>query len=55
MQGTLNLYLGQSYIEIDNKIAKEYFLKAKAILSKVFDKDHQVFEAIEYALEQCEK
>ena len=55
VQGNLNFYLGQIHIDIDKKVAKEYFLKAKAIFSKVFDKSHQVFEAIEDGLTQCEE
>ncbi|MDL2251233.1 tetratricopeptide repeat protein [Odoribacter sp. OttesenSCG-928-J03] len=54
VQGNLNFYLGQIYIEKDKKIAKEYFLKAKKIFIKVFDKNHQVFGAIEDGIKQCE-
>jgi len=42
-------------IEMDKKIAKEYFLKSKEIFSKVFNKDHQVFKAINDGLNQCGK
>jgi tetratricopeptide (TPR) repeat protein len=54
VQGNLNFYLGRIYVEKDKKIAKEYFLKSKEIFGKIFDKDHQVFNAIEEGLEQCE-
>jgi tetratricopeptide (TPR) repeat protein len=53
--GNLNFYLGKIYIDTDKKVAKEYFLKAKDIFSKIYDKDHQVFKAIDEGLKQCEK
>lgn len=55
IQGNLNFYLGKIYIDTDKKLAKEYFLKAKDIFSKVYDKEHQVFKAIDEGLKQCEK
>jgi hypothetical protein len=55
VQGNLNFYLGNIYIETDKKLAKEYFLKSKEIFSKIFNKDHQVFNAIENGLKQCEQ
>jgi tetratricopeptide (TPR) repeat protein len=45
--GNLNFYLGKLYIDSDKKIAKEYFLKAKSTFSSIYDKDNQVFKAIE--------
>ena len=45
--GNLNFYLGKLYIDSDKKIAKEYFLKAKSIFLAIYDKDNQVFKAIE--------
>ena len=54
VQGNLNFYLGRIYIETDKKIAKEYFLKSKEIFGKIFNKDHQVFNAIDEGLKQCE-
>jgi tetratricopeptide (TPR) repeat protein len=54
VQGNLNFYLGQNFIESDKKVAKDYFLKAQEIFSKLFDKNHQVFEAIEDGLKECE-
>ena len=54
VKGNLNFYLGRIYVETDKKIAKEYFLKSKEIFSKIFDKEHQVFNAIEEGLKQCE-
>lgn len=53
--GSFNFYLGRIYVDSDKKLAKEYFQKAKEIFSKVYDKDHQVFEAIEDGLKQTEK
>jgi tetratricopeptide (TPR) repeat protein len=53
--GNLNFYLAKTYLETDKKTAKEYFLKAKDIFSKIYDKDHKVFKAIEEGLSQCEK
>ena len=55
VQGNLNFYLGKIYVEKDKKIAKEYFLKAKKIFGKIFDSDHQVFNAIEDGLKECGK
>jgi len=55
VQGSLNFYLGMVNIGFDKKIAKEYFLKSKEIFSKVFNKDHQVFKAIDDGLKQCGK
>jgi len=54
IQGNLNFYLGQIYIETDKKTAKEYLLKAQNIFSKIFEKNHQVFEVISEGLKQCE-
>ncbi|MDR0518055.1 MAG: tetratricopeptide repeat protein [Fibromonadaceae bacterium] len=53
VEGALNFYLGEAYIEMDKKIAEEYFLKSKEVFSKVFPKDHQVFGVIEENLKQC--
>jgi tetratricopeptide (TPR) repeat protein len=54
VQGNLNFYLGRIYVETNKKIAKEYFLKSKEIFGKIFDKAHQVFNAIDEGLKQCE-
>jgi hypothetical protein len=47
--------LGRIYIDIDKKVAKEYFLTAKQFFSKEYNKDHQVFKAIEDGIKQTEK
>ena len=54
VQGNLNFYIGRIYIDTDKKMAKKYFLKSKEIFGKIFDKNHQVFNAIEEGLKQCE-
>lgn len=51
--GSLNFYLGRIHLESDKKAAKEYFTKAKEVFSKVYEKDHPVFAAIEDGLERC--
>lgn len=53
--GNLNFYLGKYYLDSDKKLAKEYFIKAKDIFDKIFDKDHPVFKAIEDGIEQADK
>jgi len=55
VQGNLNFYLGKIYIGTDKKIAKTYFLKSKEIFGRIFDKNHQVFSAIDEGIKQCEK
>jgi len=55
VQGNLNFYLARIYLDKDKKIAKDYFIKAKEVFEKVFDKDHAVFNAIDEGLEQCKK
>lgn len=50
--GNLNFYLGRLYLESDKKAAKEYFLKAKSIFSTLYDKNNQVFKAIEDGIKQ---
>lgn len=50
--GNLNFYLGRLYIDSDKKIAKEYFVKAKTTFSAIYDKDNQVFKAIEDGIKQ---
>lgn len=55
VQGSLNFYLARIYLDIDKKVAKDYFIKAKETFEKVFDKDHAVFNAIDEGLEQCKK
>jgi len=50
VMGSLNFYLGKYYLEIDTKVAREYFLASKEDFSKVFDKEHPVFKAIEEGL-----
>jgi tetratricopeptide (TPR) repeat protein len=54
VQGYLNFYLGKMYIGTDKKIAKEYFLKAKDVFSKVYNKDHQVLKTIDEGIKKCE-
>ena len=54
IKGNLNFYLGESYIGTDKKTAKSYFLKSKKIFRKIYDKNHQVFNAIDEGLKQCE-
>ena len=54
VQGNLNFYLGRIYVETDKKTAKAYFLKSKEIFGRIFDKSHQVFNAIDDGLKQCE-
>lgn len=53
--GSLNFYLGQLYLDIDKKMAKEYFQKAKDIFTTVFDKDNTVFLVIERGIKESEK
>ncbi|MBK6901470.1 MAG: hypothetical protein IPH04_01315 [Saprospirales bacterium] len=53
--GNLNFYLGRYYLDVDKKLAKKYFLKAKEIMSKVYDKDHEVFEAINDGIRKASK
>jgi len=55
VQGNLNFYLGRIYLDTDKKLAKEYFLKAKEIFSKIYEKDHKVFTAIDDAIKLAEK
>lgn len=55
VQGSLNFYLARIYLDIDKKVAKDYFIKAREIFEKIFDKDHAVFNAIDEGLEQCKK
>lgn len=55
VEGNLNFYLAKIYTASDKQVAKEYFLKAKEIFSKIYEKDHQVFKAIEEGLKQLEK
>lgn len=52
--GSLNFYLAKFYLDTDKKLAKEYFFKAKDIFSKVYNKDHQVFKAIEDGIKQTD-
>jgi len=54
VQGNLNFYLARIYLDIDKKIAIDYFMKAKKVFEKLFTKDHPVFNAIEDGLKQCE-
>ena len=53
--GNLNFYLGKFYIDSDKKLAKEYFNKAKDIFSKIYDKTHAVFKAIEDGIKQTDR
>jgi len=55
VEGSLYFYLARIYIEKDKKLAKEYFLKAKDIFSKVYKEDHKVFKAIDEGLELLKK
>jgi len=53
--GNLHFYLGQLYLNIDKKLAKEHFLKAKDIFSSIFDKNNSVFGAIKEGLKLADK
>mgnify|MGYP001182323510 FL=1 len=53
--GSIYFYLGIIYLDLDKAIAKADFLKAKELLLKVFDKNHQVFTAIEQGLKMAEQ
>ena len=55
VEGNLNFYLGKIFIDTDKKLSKQYFLSAKEIFSKIYDKDHRVFKAIDEGLKQLEK
>jgi tetratricopeptide (TPR) repeat protein len=55
VEGNLNFYLGQIFIDSDKKLSKEYLLNAKKIFSKIYDKDHQVFKTIDEGLKQLDK
>ena len=55
VEGSLYFYLARIYIERDKKLAKDYFLKAKEIFSKVYKEDHKVFKAIDEGLELLKK
>lgn len=55
VQGGLNFYLGKLYLGIDKDSAKSYFLNAKEIFSKIYDKDNQVFTAIKQGIKEAEK
>lgn len=52
VKGNLNFYLGRIYIETDKKLATEYFVKARGIFAKIYDKDNEVFKAIDNALKE---
>lgn len=52
--GNLNFYIGQLYLNLDKKTAKDYFLKAKDIFITIYDKNHGVFQAIEDGLKETE-
>ncbi len=54
VQGSLNFYLARIYLDTDKRLAKDYFIEAKEVFEKVFDKNHDVFEAIAEGLKQCE-
>lgn len=54
-QGNLNFYLARIYLDTDKKLAKEYFIKAKVVFEKTFDKEHAVFKVIDEGLKQCKK
>jgi hypothetical protein len=51
IQGNLNFYLGNLYLETDKKLAKKYFRNAKKVFKKVYEKDHDVFRVIDSVLE----
>jgi len=55
ISGNLNFYLGQLYLDSDKKAAKDYFLKAKAIFSTIFEKDNGVFNAINEGIKKADK
>lgn len=54
-EGTLNFYLAKLYLEKNKKLARKHFNNAKACFSKVFEKDHPVFERIEEGLKEASK
>ncbi len=53
--GNLNFYLAEIYLDSDKKLAKEYFLKAKELFSKIYDKNNSVFNAIEKGIKQTDE
>lgn len=53
--GTLDFYLGQLYLTSNKPLAKDYLLKARDIFSKLFDKDNQVFQAIDEGIHDAEQ
>jgi tetratricopeptide (TPR) repeat protein len=53
--GNLNFYLGQLFLDNDKTIAKDYFLTAKSIFSTIYDKNNQVFKAIDEGIKQTKK
>ena len=52
VEGSLAFHLGGYYLYSDKNKARKYLIKAKQNLSKVFPKDHQVFQVIDRALQQ---
>ncbi|HOF15964.1 MAG TPA: hypothetical protein PLF32_01210 [Bacteroidales bacterium] len=55
VQGNLNFYLGRICLDKDKKLAEKYFLNAKKVFKKVYEKDHEVFNAIEEGLKRCKE
>ena len=55
IKGNLDFYLGQLYLSSDKKAAKDYYLKAKAIFSTIFDKNNGVFNAINEGIKEADK
>ncbi|MBM2814095.1 MAG: Tetratricopeptide repeat protein [Ignavibacteria bacterium] len=53
--GNINFFLGNIFLGTDKKLSKEYYLKSKALFTKVYAPDHEVFKAIEDGLKQAEE
>jgi tetratricopeptide (TPR) repeat protein len=52
--GNLYFYLARCFLESDKKQAREYLLKAKEVLLKVYAPDHEVFGIIDDTLKSLE-
>jgi tetratricopeptide (TPR) repeat protein len=55
ISGNLHFYLGQLYLISDKNAAKDNFLKAKALFSTVFDKNNEVFNAINEEIKKADE
>lgn len=52
--GGLNFYLAQLYVTVNKQKAKDCLLKARAAFSTVFEKDNEVFKAIDTLMTQAQ-